>query len=102
MATHRQYVVPTSGKPLRGLIQDSVIAGVLMTSKDCFFTKDEYMQIVYVGLQELLSDNKLQRIQTMQPQIIKPKRLWTGKQVISTLLKNIVLSGKSEKEIKRI
>lgn len=38
----------------------------------------------------------------MEPQILKPKRLWTGKQVISTLLKNIVLSGKSEKEIKRI
>lgn len=59
MATHRQYVVPTSGKPLRGLIQDSVVAGVLMTSKDCFFNKDEYMQIVYIGLQELLQDNKL-------------------------------------------
>jgi len=43
-------VVPTSGKPLRGLIQDSVVGGVLMTSKDTFFTKDEYMQIVYVGL----------------------------------------------------
>jgi DNA-directed RNA polymerase I subunit RPA1 len=43
MATHKQYVVPTSGKPLRGLIQDSVVSGVLMTSKDCFFNRDEYM-----------------------------------------------------------
>lgn len=67
MATHKQYVVPTSGKPLRGLIQDSVVGGVLMTSKDTFFNKDEYMQIVYVGLQELLSDNKLTRIHTMPP-----------------------------------
>jgi hypothetical protein len=38
----------------------------------------------------------------MPPQIIKPKPLWTGKQVISTLLKNIVLSGKSAKEAKEI
>lgn len=71
-----------------------------MTSKNTFFTKDEYMQIVYVGLQELLSDNKLTRIHTMPPQILKPKMLWTGKQVISTLLKNIVLAGKTAKEAK--
>jgi hypothetical protein len=53
-------------------------------------------------LQELLSDKKLQRIHTMPPQILKPKRLWTGKQIISTLLKNIVLAGKTDKEVKRI
>ena len=40
MATHKQYCVPTSGKPLRGLIQDSVIAGVFMTSKDTFLSKE--------------------------------------------------------------
>jgi len=50
MATHKQYVVPTSGKPLRGLIQDSIVSGVLMSSKDTFLTREEYMQLVYVGL----------------------------------------------------
>jgi len=33
--------------------------------------------------------------------MLKPKPLWTGKQVISTVLKNIVISGMSPKEIKR-
>ena len=102
MATHKQYVVPTSGKPLRGLIQDSIVSGVLMSSKDTFLTKEEYMQLVYVGLQELITDNKLPRIQTLPPQIIKPKPLWTGKQVISTVLKNIVLSGRSKKEAQEL
>ena len=55
------------------------------------------MQLVYVGLRELIEDGKLQRIQTMRPQIIKPKKVWTGKQVISTVLKNIVLCGMTEK-----
>ena len=73
-----------------------------MTSKDTFLTKEEYMQIVYVGLQELITDGKLPRIKTLPPQIIKPKPLWTGKQVISTILKNIVLSGRSKKEAKEI
>jgi len=37
----------------------------------------------------------------MPPTILKPKPLWTGKQVISTVLKNIVISGMSPKEAKR-
>ena len=101
MATHKQYVVPTSGKPVRGLIQDSVVSGVFLSSKDTFLTKDDYMQLVYAGLRELISDNKLARVTTMPPTILKPKPLWTGKQVVSTVLKNIVLSGMSPKEVKR-
>lgn len=34
--------------------------------------------------------DKIGRIETLQPAMFKPKPLWTGKQVISTLLKNIV------------
>ena len=45
---------------------------------------------MYVGLRELLEDLKIGRIKTMPPAIIKPRPLWTGKQVISTILKNIV------------
>ena len=62
MATHKQYVVPTSGKPIRGLIQDSVVSGVFLSSKDTYLTKDDYMQLVYAGLRELISDNKLARV----------------------------------------
>jgi DNA-directed RNA polymerase I subunit RPA1 len=46
--------VPTSGKPIRGLIQDSVVSGVFMTSKDTFLSKEEYNQLVYIGLRELI------------------------------------------------
>lgn len=101
MATHKQYVVPTNGKPIRGLIQDSVVSGVFLSSKNTFLEKEEYMQLVYAGLRELISDNKLARVTTMPPTILKPKPLWTGKQVISTVLKNIVISGMSPKEAKR-
>lgn len=50
MATHKQYVVPTSGKPIRGLIQDSVVSGVRLSNKDCFLPREEYMQLVYAGV----------------------------------------------------
>lgn len=59
------------------------------------------MQLVYAGLRELISENKLSKVETLAPTIIKPRALWTGKQVISTILKNIVLSGLSPKEVKR-
>ena len=56
-----------------------MVSGVFLSSKDTFLTRDDYMQLVYVGLRELLEDGKLAKIQTMPPQIMKPKALWTGK-----------------------
>jgi len=58
MQTHKQYIVPTSGKPIRGLIQDSVVSGVYLTSKDCFLSKDDFQHLVYSGLRELVEMKK--------------------------------------------
>ncbi|TDL29688.1 beta and beta-prime subunits of DNA dependent RNA-polymerase [Rickenella mellea] len=87
--TDNQYLVPTSGNPLRGLIQDHVVAGVWMTSRDAFFTREEYQQLLYGSIrpEEDLYHNK--RLVTIPPVIWKPKPLWTGKQIISTVLLNI-------------
>ena len=79
MATHKQYIVPTSGKPIRGLIQDSVVSGVFMTSKDTFFDRDTYQELVYIGLRELLENGQLPKIKPMIPTILKPEPKWTGK-----------------------
>ena len=43
-----------------------------------------------MGLRELIEEEKLAKIFTLPPTLMKPKPLWTGKQVISTILKNIV------------
>jgi len=37
-----QYVVPTDGAPIRGLIQDHVAGGVLLTKRDTFLTCAHY------------------------------------------------------------
>ncbi|KJE89112.1 RNA polymerase I largest subunit [Capsaspora owczarzaki ATCC 30864] len=105
-----QYLVPTSGRPLRGLIQDHVIGGAKMTMRDRFFEQSEYMQLVYACLPEggtarhgghggvALSSSSTtvaamgvgkQAITMLTPCIIKPKALWSGKQIISTLLINL-------------
>lgn len=43
--TDNQYCKPTDGTPLRGLIQDHVVSGVLLTKKDTFFTREEFQQV---------------------------------------------------------
>ncbi|KAF8639898.1 hypothetical protein AX17_001150 [Amanita inopinata Kibby_2008] len=85
--TDNQYLVPTSGNPLRGLIQDHVVAGVWMTSQDTFFSREEYFQLLYGALRP--EEGTSTRLITLPPSIWKPKPLWTGKQIISTILKNI-------------
>ena len=82
--TDNQYLVPTSGKPLRGLIQDHVVAGVWMTAQDTFFSREEYFQLLYGALRpEGSSAHQSGRLVTLPPTIWKPKALWTGKQVVS-------------------
>ncbi|KAJ3173100.1 hypothetical protein HDU88_004559 [Geranomyces variabilis] len=103
--TDKQYLVPTDGGVLRGLIQDHVDAGVDMCSRDTVFGKEAYMQLVYgclrpeglkgfgsVGngnIEEELIIGDHGRIVTIQPAFIKPRQLWTGKQVITTVLLNL-------------
>ncbi|KAG6378763.1 hypothetical protein JVT61DRAFT_13036 [Boletus reticuloceps] len=87
--TDNQYLVPTSGKPLRGLIQDHVVAGVWMTCQDTFFTRDEYFQLLYGALRPESGESPSDLLKTLPPAIWVPKPLWTGKQVISTVLLNI-------------
>lgn len=82
-ATDYQYTAPTSGKPLRGLIQDHVVSGVLLTSKDTFLDRDQYMQLIFIGSQHC------EQILQVPPCILKPKMLWSGKQVISTIIQSL-------------
>ncbi|CAK7917267.1 DNA-directed RNA polymerase I subunit Rpa190p [[Candida] anglica] len=87
--TDSQYLTPTSGSPLRGLIQDHISAGVWLTSKDSFFTREQYQQLVYGCIRPEDGHATSGRILTVPPVMIKPQELWTGKQVITTVLLNI-------------
>lgn len=83
--TDNQYLVPTSGNPLRGLIQDHVVAGVWMTSQDTFFAREEYFQLLYGALRPEDNDEHGGRLKTLPPAIWRPKPLWTGKQIVSAI-----------------
>jgi len=87
--TDHQYLSSTAGKPLRGLIQDHISMGVQFTSRDIFFDREQYQQLLYSCLRPEDYHTVFERIQMVEPAILKPQPLWTGKQVITTVLKNI-------------
>ena len=86
----KQYLVPKDGSPLQGLIQDHIIAGVKMTMRGRFFTSYEYQQLVYGALVDMRG-----KIKTLPASILKPKMLWSGKQIVSTIIINLVPEGKA-------
>ncbi|ETV70991.1 hypothetical protein H257_13721 [Aphanomyces astaci] len=87
-----QYIVPTDGSPLRGLIQDHVDSGVKLTQRDTFLTKEMYIQLVYSAW-ACMDHERGAEIVVLPPTIWKPTPLWTGKQVMSTIL-NLLTAGK--------
>ncbi|MBZ3870003.1 DNA-directed RNA polymerase I subunit RPA1 [Sciurus carolinensis] len=86
--TDQQYLVPKDGQPLAGLIQDHMVSGANMTTRGCFFTREQYVELLYRGLTD-----KAGRVKLLPPAILKPFALWTGKQVVSTLLINVIPEG---------
>jgi DNA-directed RNA polymerase I subunit RPA1 len=103
--TDLQYLVPTDGGVLRGLIQDHVDAGVDMSSRDTFLDRETYMQLVFTALRpdgaisQGLGNGNIEkevvigrngRIVTVPPALIKPRPMWTGKQVITTVMINLI------------
>jgi DNA-directed RNA polymerase I subunit RPA1 len=90
--TDLQFIAPTDGSPLRGLIQDHVVGGVKLTKRDTFLEKWEYQQLLFAALSSLPGLELIRssaKIELIPPAIIKPKHLWTGKQVVSTLLNHL-------------
>ncbi|KAI0010589.1 beta and beta-prime subunits of DNA dependent RNA-polymerase [Xylariaceae sp. FL0662B] len=91
--TDHQYLSATAGKPLRGLIQDHISVSVALCSKDTFFDKGAYHQLVYNALRPESGHINSERLELVPPAVLKPARRWTGKQVITTILKNIKPAG---------
>lgn len=87
---HNQYLVPKDGTPLTGLIQDHMVSGVRLTTRGKFFSRKMYMQLVYPALSSLE-----RKIILLPPAVIKPIPLWSGKQILSTIIINIIPANKA-------
>lgn len=87
--TDHQYLAATAGKPLRGLIQDHISMGLWLTNRDTLFDREDYYQLLYGCLRPEDGQTASERIETVPSALVKPRVMWTGKQIITTVLKNI-------------
>jgi len=91
LITDQQYIVPKDGTPIRGLIQDHIVSGVLLTCRDTFLTRDMFQQLLYGSC---WNTNPQYPIVTPMPTILKPRPLWTGKQLVSAVLNQLTVGRK--------
>jgi DNA-directed RNA polymerase II subunit RPB1 len=87
MLSPRVIVSGQSNKPVMGIVQDSLLATQKMTKRDVFIEKDLLMNI----LMWVVDWNG----KIPCPAILKPRPLWTGKQVFSLICPKVNLRAKS-------
>lgn len=77
MAVPFQMVSPQKNSPVMGIVQDALVGVRIFTTREIFLERDEVMNLVMWvdGF-----DGNLPK-----PAILKPKMLWTGKQIISMI-----------------
>ncbi|EDV92173.1 GH24768 [Drosophila grimshawi] len=84
MGNQSNLVTPKNGEILIAATQDFITGGYLLTQKEVFLTKEDAMQLAACFL---ASEDSTLRIQMPPPAIWKPRRLWTGKQMFSLLMR---------------
>jgi len=68
-----------------GIVQDSLLGGMLLTQRDTFINYEDLMQLM-MWIDEYYGDD-IEGIP--QPCILKPVPLWSGKQVFSLMIPKI-------------
>ncbi|KAL4713066.1 hypothetical protein ACJJTC_001120, partial [Scirpophaga incertulas] len=84
MGNKSNLVTPRNGELLIAATQDFITGGYLLTSRDTFLTKGEANQLAACLL---AGPDAAMRLTLPPPAILKPRRLWTGKQIFSLIMK---------------
>jgi len=79
MHVPKQIVSPQSNRPVMGIVQDTLIGCKIFTARDNFLTYEQTMNIVM-----WIDDFDIRNLP--MPCIMKPKPLWSGKQIFSLIL----------------
>jgi len=87
MMVPRNIVTPQSNRNVMGIVQDALLAVCNMTKRGVFLTKEDVMHV----MMWMPSWNGV----LPHPAILKPKQLWTGKQIFSLVTPNINYKGMS-------
>ena len=81
MGVKHNLATPKNGEPIISAIQDFITAAYLLSSKDKFYDRNSFANIcMYMCGAET-------QIDLPPPTIVKPIRLWTGKQVFNVMMR---------------
>ncbi|KAI1142603.1 beta and beta-prime subunits of DNA dependent RNA-polymerase [Hypoxylon sp. FL0543] len=81
MGVKYNLATPKNGEPIIAATQDFITAAYLLSSKDNFFDRKTF---TYIVMQMM---DGITHLDIPPPAILAPKRLWTGKQVFSMLMR---------------
>ncbi|KAI0849327.1 beta and beta-prime subunits of DNA dependent RNA-polymerase [Daldinia vernicosa] len=81
MGVKHNLATPKNGEPIIAATQDFITAAYLLSSKDNFYDRRTF---TYVVMQMM---DGVTHLDLPPPAIFAPKRLWTGKQVFSMLMR---------------
>ncbi|PWW74921.1 beta and beta-prime subunits of DNA dependent RNA-polymerase, partial [Tuber magnatum] len=81
MGVKNNLCTPRNGEPIIAAIQDFITASYLLSSRDRFYNRKAFANICMY-----MVDGNMQ-IDLPPPAILKPQRLWTGKQVFNVLMR---------------
>ncbi|KAF4525074.1 hypothetical protein B566_EDAN001988 [Ephemera danica] len=84
MGNKSNLLTPRSGELMIAATQDFLTGAYLLTQKDHFLTRAKFCQLINSFL---AGKDATLHVDIPPPAIIKPRRMWTGKQVFSVLLK---------------
>ena len=79
----KMIVSPQANKPVMGIVQDTLLGCRLITKRDSFIEKDVFYNIL------MWLENWDGRVPA--PAILKPRPLWTGKQVFTLFIPDVNL-----------
>ena len=79
MHVPKQIVSPQSNRPVMGIVQDTLIGCKVFTERDNFLTYDQVNNLIM-----WIDDFDIRELP--MPCIMKPKPLWSGKQIFSLIL----------------
>lgn len=81
MGVKNNLITPKSGEPIIAATQDFITGSYLIAKKDSFYDRAALCELL-----AMMSDGDLQ-FDIPPPAIVKPVKLWTGKQIFSLLIK---------------
>ncbi|KAI1081373.1 beta and beta-prime subunits of DNA dependent RNA-polymerase [Whalleya microplaca] len=81
MGVKHNLATPKNGEPIIAATQDFITASYLLSSKDNFFDRKTFTYLVTHMM------DGVTHLDLPPPAILAPKRLWTGKQIFSMLMR---------------